>query len=212
MKIRPVSAQMFHADGQTYVTKLIAAFRNIRNALQKALIGTLSTKTRTPNLGRGGGGHPILVTTWWGKNYLNEGRLEPETLHLVPRNMERLHCAIGAETRLTWRHTDDTLSAWPADPHFLFLHLATFLCWRILNTSSPRIITLTAFHKTEPKKTLLFHHSAICFVWVSERLYRTGRTDGVRNGDRQKQCWKLDKFKYSDTSANEDNSFRNHIR
>ena len=51
---------MFHADGQTYVTKLIVAFHNFRNALQKALIGTLSTKTRTPNLGRGGWRAPHL--------------------------------------------------------------------------------------------------------------------------------------------------------
>jgi len=28
MKIRPVLAELFHADGQTYVTKLIVAFRN----------------------------------------------------------------------------------------------------------------------------------------------------------------------------------------
>jgi len=28
MKIRSVGAQLFHADGQTYTTKLIVAFRN----------------------------------------------------------------------------------------------------------------------------------------------------------------------------------------
>jgi hypothetical protein len=36
MKIRPVEAELFHADGriegQTYMTKLIVAFRNIANA------------------------------------------------------------------------------------------------------------------------------------------------------------------------------------
>jgi len=32
MKIRPVGAEMFQADGQTDMTKLIVAFRNFANA------------------------------------------------------------------------------------------------------------------------------------------------------------------------------------
>ena len=32
MKIRPMGAELFHADGQTDMTKLIVAFRNFANA------------------------------------------------------------------------------------------------------------------------------------------------------------------------------------
>jgi hypothetical protein len=32
MKIRPVGAELFHADGLTDTTKLIVAFRNFANA------------------------------------------------------------------------------------------------------------------------------------------------------------------------------------
>jgi hypothetical protein len=32
MTIHPVGAELFHADGQTDMTKLIAAFRNFANA------------------------------------------------------------------------------------------------------------------------------------------------------------------------------------
>jgi len=32
MKIRPVGAEVFHADGQTDVTKLLIAFSNFANA------------------------------------------------------------------------------------------------------------------------------------------------------------------------------------
>jgi hypothetical protein len=32
MKFRPVGAELFHADGQTNMTKLIVAFRNFVNA------------------------------------------------------------------------------------------------------------------------------------------------------------------------------------
>jgi hypothetical protein len=32
MKIRPVGAELFHADGQTDMTKLILTFRNFVNA------------------------------------------------------------------------------------------------------------------------------------------------------------------------------------
>jgi hypothetical protein len=34
MKIRPVGAELFHADGQTNITKLIIAFRNFANATE----------------------------------------------------------------------------------------------------------------------------------------------------------------------------------
>jgi hypothetical protein len=32
MKIRPVAAELFHAEGRTDMTKLIVAFRNFANA------------------------------------------------------------------------------------------------------------------------------------------------------------------------------------
>jgi len=32
MKIRPVGAELFHADGQTEMTKLLIAIRNFANA------------------------------------------------------------------------------------------------------------------------------------------------------------------------------------
>ena len=126
IKIRPVWAQLLHVDGRTDMTKLTAAFKN---APPRVLIWTLSAKTRkpktrSPDLERGG--HPIIVIHIRQVKYMNEGRLEPETLHLVPRNMERLLCADGTETRVMWRHSDDTLSAWPADTHFFFLQLASF--------------------------------------------------------------------------------------
>jgi len=42
MKIRPVGADLFHAEGrregQTYMTKLIVPFRNIANAQKKQII------------------------------------------------------------------------------------------------------------------------------------------------------------------------------
>jgi hypothetical protein len=37
MKIRSVGAELFRADGQTDMTKLIVAFRNYANALKKPL-------------------------------------------------------------------------------------------------------------------------------------------------------------------------------
>jgi hypothetical protein len=33
IKIRPVGAELFHADGRTDMTKLIVAFRNFANAI-----------------------------------------------------------------------------------------------------------------------------------------------------------------------------------
>ena len=35
MQIRPVGAELFHADGRTGMTKLIAAFRNFAKAPKK---------------------------------------------------------------------------------------------------------------------------------------------------------------------------------
>ena len=37
MKIRPVGAEFFQADGQTNVTKLVVAFRNFANAPKKCV-------------------------------------------------------------------------------------------------------------------------------------------------------------------------------
>ena len=36
MKIRPVGAELFYAEGQTDMTKLIVAFRNFSNAPKKS--------------------------------------------------------------------------------------------------------------------------------------------------------------------------------
>jgi len=38
MKIRPVGAELFHADGRTDMTKLIVAFRNFANACKKTIL------------------------------------------------------------------------------------------------------------------------------------------------------------------------------
>ena len=35
MKIRPVGAELFHADGRTDMTKLVVALRNFANAPKK---------------------------------------------------------------------------------------------------------------------------------------------------------------------------------
>jgi len=40
MKIRPVGAELFHADGQTDMTKLIVAFHNFANAPKTARLLT----------------------------------------------------------------------------------------------------------------------------------------------------------------------------
>ena len=39
IKIRPVGAELFHADGQTDMTELIVAFRNFGNALNEVTSG-----------------------------------------------------------------------------------------------------------------------------------------------------------------------------
>jgi hypothetical protein len=38
MKIRPVVAELFHADGQTDMMNLIAAFRNFANASKNVFV------------------------------------------------------------------------------------------------------------------------------------------------------------------------------
>jgi hypothetical protein len=38
MKIRPVGAELFHADGRTDMTKLIVPFRNFVNAPKKRVL------------------------------------------------------------------------------------------------------------------------------------------------------------------------------
>jgi len=44
MKIRSVGAELFHADGQTDMTKLTVAFRNFANAPQEQSFGSKGTK------------------------------------------------------------------------------------------------------------------------------------------------------------------------
>jgi len=41
MKIRPVGAELFHADGQTDMTRLIVAIRNCVKAPEKTVTVTL---------------------------------------------------------------------------------------------------------------------------------------------------------------------------
>jgi hypothetical protein len=50
MKIRPVGAKSFHADGQrqTDITKIIVAFRNFANALKKHFIDEITVSTSYP--------------------------------------------------------------------------------------------------------------------------------------------------------------------
>ena len=38
MKIRPVGAEFFHADGRTDMTKLLVTFRNFSNAPKKRIV------------------------------------------------------------------------------------------------------------------------------------------------------------------------------
>jgi hypothetical protein len=40
MKIRPVGAELFHADGQTNMTKLMIAFHDFANALNGPTLPT----------------------------------------------------------------------------------------------------------------------------------------------------------------------------
>jgi len=47
MKIRPVRAELFHADGRTDTTKLIVAFRNLVNAPKKKLSSVRQKKLQT---------------------------------------------------------------------------------------------------------------------------------------------------------------------
>jgi hypothetical protein len=47
MKIRPVGAELFHADRRTDTTKLIVAFRNFANAPKK---NSVDSQTRIGNL------------------------------------------------------------------------------------------------------------------------------------------------------------------
>jgi hypothetical protein len=44
MKICPMGAELFHADGQTYMTKLIVAFRSFANRLKNALSDSSTLK------------------------------------------------------------------------------------------------------------------------------------------------------------------------
>jgi hypothetical protein len=37
MKICPVGAELFHADGQTDMTKLIVTFRNLRTRIEQSV-------------------------------------------------------------------------------------------------------------------------------------------------------------------------------
>ena len=50
LKIRLVEAELFHAGGQTDMTKLTVALRNFANALKNLAIDKLSISIVTPHL------------------------------------------------------------------------------------------------------------------------------------------------------------------
>jgi hypothetical protein len=45
MKIRPMETELFHADEQTNMTKLIVTFCNFANVSKKAVTGNLNNDT-----------------------------------------------------------------------------------------------------------------------------------------------------------------------
>jgi hypothetical protein len=51
MKTRPVRAELFHADGQTDIMKLIAAFRNFANAPSKKVPNVVFSMTPYSRVG-----------------------------------------------------------------------------------------------------------------------------------------------------------------
>jgi hypothetical protein len=58
IKIRPVGAELFHADGQTTMTKLAVAFRNFSNAPKKGSVFPVhAMKVRTGSRGT----HPLIL-------------------------------------------------------------------------------------------------------------------------------------------------------
>ena len=73
MEIRPVGAELFHADGwteeRTDVTKLIVAFRSFANSAKHGLMGVLSVEIIAIN---GNGGMKRRVT---GVNMLVNGEV-----------------------------------------------------------------------------------------------------------------------------------------
>ena len=50
MKIRPVGAKLFHAEGRAYMTELIVAFRDFENAPKNESIGNVTSVCQSPCL------------------------------------------------------------------------------------------------------------------------------------------------------------------
>jgi hypothetical protein len=50
MKIRPMGAELFHADGRTDMTKLIVAFRNFANASKNQPVNAVQGKRSSLSL------------------------------------------------------------------------------------------------------------------------------------------------------------------
>jgi len=67
MKIRPVGAELFNADGQTYMTELIVTIFSFSNATKKTVLGVKYTSW----VGHDSGGRilraatPRNSQTWW---------------------------------------------------------------------------------------------------------------------------------------------------
>jgi len=61
MKIRPVGAELFHADGQTYMMKLTVAFRNFAKAPYVHVIAAAASTFSHPTNGTRAGGRKWVV-------------------------------------------------------------------------------------------------------------------------------------------------------
>jgi hypothetical protein len=171
MKIRPVWAQ-FHADGQTYIRdEANSRFSQLHECVSKGPhLSTHRENTQTQNTSswfgeeRGGGSphycdHMIRQEiSQWGQARTRDpalGASQHGKAALCHRHWNQANVAAQ------WWHTV-RLACWPP---FLVSPARKFLCWRILNTFSPRIITLTAFHKTAPKNSVFPALNLFVLCW-----------------------------------------------
>jgi hypothetical protein len=62
MKIRPVGAELFHADGQTDMTKLIVVFRNLAKAPKKMLLVEINSEVQGGHTNSHTNSHTHILT------------------------------------------------------------------------------------------------------------------------------------------------------